>query len=54
MLYEVITDTRSLGAGGGSIAYIDEGGLVRVGPISAGANPGPACYGRGGKEPTVT
>ncbi len=47
-------DTRSLGAGGGSIAYIDEGGLVRVGPISAGANPGPACYGRGGKEPTVT
>ncbi|AXT70732.1 hydantoinase/oxoprolinase family protein [Vibrio sp. dhg] len=47
-------DTRSLGAGGGSIAYIDDGGLVRVGPISAGANPGPACYGRGGKEPTVT
>ncbi|MDC0610237.1 hydantoinase/oxoprolinase family protein [Vibrio sp.] len=47
-------DTRSLGAGGGSIAYIDDGGLVCVGPISAGATPGPACYGRGGKEPTVT
>ncbi|MFM2478657.1 hydantoinase/oxoprolinase family protein [Celerinatantimonas sp. MCCC 1A17872] len=47
-------DTRSLGAGGGSIAYIDEGGLVRVGPISAGATPGPACYGRGGIHPTVT
>lgn len=47
-------DTRSLGAGGGSIAYIDEGGLVRVGPMSAGAAPGPACYGRGGKRPTVT
>lgn len=47
-------DTRSLGAGGGSIAYIDEGDLLRVGPISAGAMPGPACYDRGGKEPTVT
>lgn len=47
-------DTRSLGAGGGSIAYIDDGGLVRVGPLSAGADPGPACYGKGGAEPTVT
>ena len=47
-------DVRAIGAGGGSIAHIDSGGLLRVGPTSAGANPGPACYGRGGKEPTVT
>jgi N-methylhydantoinase A len=47
-------DVRSIGAGGGSIAYVDEGGLLRVGPRSAGADPGPACYGRGGTEPTVT
>lgn len=47
-------DVRSIGAGGGSIAYLDEGGLLRVGPQSAGANPGPACYGRGGRKPTVT
>lgn len=47
-------DVRSIGAGGGSIAYVDEGGLLRVGPRSAGAEPGPACYGRGGSEPTVT
>lgn len=47
-------DTQSLGAGGGSIAYVDEGGLLRVGPLSAGAQPGPACYGRGGTRPTVT
>jgi N-methylhydantoinase A len=47
-------DVRSIGAGGGSIAYVDEGGLLRVGPRSAGAVPGPACYGRGGTEPTVT
>ncbi len=47
-------DVRSIGAGGGSIAYVDEGGLLRVGPRSAGAEPGPACYGRGGTEPTVT
>ena len=45
---------RSIGAGGGSIAYVDVGGLLRVGPRSAGAVPGPACYGRGGTEPTVT
>src|SRR5581483_6706135 len=47
-------DVRSIGAGGGSIAYADSGGLLRVGPRSAGADPGPACYGRGGTEPTVT
>ena len=44
----------TLGAGGGSIASVDAGGLLRVGPHSAGARPGPACYGRGGTEPTVT
>lgn len=47
-------DVRSIGAGGGSIAWIDSGGLLRVGPQSAGAMPGPACYGRGGNQPTVT
>ena len=47
-------DVRSIGAGGGSIAWIDAGGLLRVGPQSAGAMPGPACYGRGGELPTVT
>lgn len=47
-------DVRSIGAGGGSIAYIDAGGLLKVGPRSAGATPGPACYGRGGVEPAVT
>ncbi|MGC2192745.1 MAG: hydantoinase/oxoprolinase family protein [Candidatus Dormiibacterota bacterium] len=47
-------DVRSIGAGGGSIAYTDAGGLLRVGPRSAGAVPGPACYGRGGVEPTTT
>ena len=47
-------DVRSIGAGGGSLAEIDPGGLLRVGPRSAGANPGPACYGRGGTEATVT
>ncbi|MEM9784744.1 MAG: hydantoinase/oxoprolinase family protein, partial [Pseudomonadota bacterium] len=47
-------DIDALGAGGGSIAYVDEGGAFRVGPRSAGAEPGPACYGRGGSEPTVT
>ena len=47
-------DVRSIGAGGGSIASIDSGGLLRVGPASAGADPGPACYGRGGQLPTVT
>ncbi|MEZ5667197.1 MAG: hydantoinase/oxoprolinase family protein [Alphaproteobacteria bacterium] len=47
-------DVRSIGAGGGSIAWIDPGGLLRVGPRSAGSVPGPACYGRGGDQPTVT
>jgi len=47
-------DVRSIGAGGGSIAYVDDGGLLQVGPRSAGAVPGPAGYGRGGTEPTVT
>jgi N-methylhydantoinase A len=45
---------ETLGAGGGSIAWIDDMGLLQVGPQSAGAQPGPACYGRGGEEPTVT
>ncbi|MBV9168554.1 MAG: hypothetical protein JOZ81_00535, partial [Chloroflexi bacterium] len=47
-------DIHTLGAGGGSIAWIDTGGALRAGPRSAGAQPGPACYGRGGLEPTVT
>lgn len=47
-------DMRSVGAGGGSIAWIDEGGLMHVGPQSAGSEPGPACYGRGGALPTVS
>jgi N-methylhydantoinase A len=47
-------DVRSIGAGGGSIAHVGAGGLLHVGPQSAGALPGPACYGRGGTEPTVT
>ena len=47
-------DVHTVGAGGGSIAWRDPGGALRVGPRSAGAEPGPACYGRGGSEPTVT
>ncbi len=47
-------DVRSIGAGGGSIAWTDEGGFLHVGPQSAGAEPGPACYGAGGLQPTVT
>lgn len=47
-------DIHTIGAGGGSIAWVDEGGALRVGPHSARANPGPACYGFGGQEPTVT
>jgi N-methylhydantoinase A len=47
-------DVHSVGAGGGSIAWIDGGGMLRVGPQSAGADPGPACYGLGGEKPTVT
>ncbi len=47
-------DVHTVGAGGGSVAWRDAGGALRVGPRSAGAEPGPACYGRGGGEPTVT
>jgi N-methylhydantoinase A len=47
-------DIRTIGAGGGSIAWIDKGGMLQVGPQSAGAKPGPACYGQGGTEATVT
>src|SRR5439155_16502384 len=47
-------DVHTIGAGGGSIAYVDEGGAFRVGPRSAGAVPGPACYGLGGTEPTIS
>ncbi|HUE28047.1 MAG TPA: hydantoinase/oxoprolinase family protein [Solirubrobacteraceae bacterium] len=49
-----VIDVKSIGAGGGSIAWVDRGGFLRVGPTSAGAQPGPACYGRGGDKPTVT
>lgn len=49
-----MVDMHTIGAGGGSIAFIDEGGMLQVGPRSAGADPGPACYGRGGTEATVT
>jgi N-methylhydantoinase A len=48
------TEVHTVGAGGGSVAWLDAGGALRVGPRSAGAEPGPACYGRGGSEPTVT
>lgn len=47
-------DVKSIGAGGGSIAWVDDGGMLHVGPQSAGAVPGPACYGQGGDKPTVT
>ncbi len=49
-----VLDIVSVGAGGGSLVWIDDGGMLRVGPRSAGADPGPACYGRGGVLPTVT
>jgi len=49
-----MVDVTTVGAGGGSVARVDAGGALRVGPQSAGADPGPACYGRGGTEPTVT
>ena len=49
-----VIDLVEIGAGGGSIAWVDPGGILRVGPESAGADPGPACYGRGGTRPTVT
>ena len=47
-------DVHTVGAGGSSLAWVDAGGMLRVGPRSAGASPGPACYGRGGDQPTVT
>src|SRR5438874_6126387 len=49
-----MVDIDTIGAGGGSIAYVDAGGVFRVGPQSAGADPGPACYGHGGTAPTST
>ena len=49
-----MVDIHTVSAGGGSIAWVDGGGALRVGPQSAGADPGPACYGRGGEQPTVT
>jgi len=49
-----MVEVETVGAGGGSIAWVDDGAALRVGPRSAGADPGPACYGRGGTEPTVT
>src|SRR5205823_2986253 len=49
-----VIDLTTIGAGGGSIAWIDKGGLLRVGPQSAGADPGPVCYDAGGTEVTVT
>jgi N-methylhydantoinase A len=49
-----MVDVRTVGAGGGSIAWIDAAGMLKVGPESAGADPGPICYGRGGRRPTIT
>jgi N-methylhydantoinase A len=49
-----VVDTVEVGSGGGSIARVDHTGSLKVGPVSAGADPGPACYGKGGTEPTVT
>ncbi|HKF75537.1 MAG TPA: hydantoinase/oxoprolinase family protein [Candidatus Dormibacteraeota bacterium] len=49
-----VIDLVEIGAGGGSIAWVDSGGMLRVGPRSAGADPGPVCYGRGGTEPTIS
>lgn len=49
-----MVDVRTIGAGGGSIVHIDDGGLLRVGPESAGASPGPICFGRGGERPTMS
>lgn len=49
-----VLDINTIGAGGGSIVWVDDGGMLRVGPQSAGADPGPACYGRGGDRPTLT
>lgn len=49
-----VLDINTVGAGGGSIIWVDEGGMLRTGPKSAGAQPGPACYGKGGTQPTIT
>ena len=49
-----VIDLVEIGAGGGSIAWVDSGGVLRVGPHSAGADPGPVCYGKGGADPTIT
>lgn len=49
-----MVDMHTIGAGGGSIAYLDDGGMLQVGPQSAGAEPGPSCYGKGGRQATVT
>src|SRR5438045_5562655 len=49
-----MVDVHTIGAGGGSIASVDASGMLRVGPESAGATPGPICYGRGGTRPTIT
>ncbi len=49
-----MVDMHTIGAGGGSLAHVDDGGMLQVGPQSAGADPGPACYGRGGRQATVT
>ncbi|MGI9419783.1 MAG: hydantoinase/oxoprolinase family protein [Geminicoccaceae bacterium] len=49
-----MVDVRTIGSGGGSIAWIDDAGLLQVGPESAGADPGPICYGRGGRRPTIS
>ena len=46
-----MVDIHTIGAGGGSIAWFDRDGLLKVGPVSAGADPGPACYGKGGDTP---
>lgn len=53
-VFRPMIDIHTVDAGGGSIAWVDTGGALRVGPRSAGASPGPACYGRGGEDPTVT
>src|SRR5690606_15061120 len=47
-------EITTIGAGGGSIAWVDKGGLLQIGPESAGSDPGPVCYGKGGERPTVT
>lgn len=49
-----MVDMHTIGAGGGSVAFLDKGGMLQVGPESAGADPGPACYGKGGRKPTVS